>query len=209
MDQKNNKLNDNTKEYFSKSKDKLIESHNLMLSTVTSFSDEDNLITLSMDNLQEIHEVNISDKLLISHGKKEIENRLLRLVNQAIFKSSINAANQAKKAVSSKELDKIISKESQGIKDSIEMVKKNIDQSLKNISSMTNSVVSKSGNLTLVISGTRMITSINISEEYLSEKNKLAIENELKETVNKAMQENLKEIQGLMKIHEDEFNKKI
>jgi len=209
MDENRYSINDRTKEYLLISKDKLIQLHNIILSTTSTYSDEEILITLSMDNAQIIHSINLSDNLLSSYGQGEISNQILRLINQAIFKSSINGVNEVKNALSLKELAKIISNESQGMKDNLESLNKNIEQSRQALSLITKSVISESGNIKIVISGSRMILSLSISDEYLSQKNKSMIETEIMSTLNKVMREIQEEIREIMKKNEEEFNKNI
>jgi DNA-binding protein YbaB len=197
--------NDQTKEYFLKSKGELIQLHKIMQSTIDIYSDENKLITLSIDNAQTIHSINLSDNLLCSFNHKDICNRIIRLINQAIFNSNINGINEAKNAISLKELEKIISNESQGIKDNLDSLNKHIERSRQELSLKTKSVVSEGGNIKIVISGSRMILSLSISDEYLSEKNKSMIETEIMATLNKAMREIQEEIREVMKINEEEF----
>jgi DNA-binding protein YbaB len=206
MDQEKYFPNDRTREYFSKIKDKLTQSHNLMSSTNNSFSDKEKLITLSIDNFQIIHTINISEKLLVSYEKGEICDRLVRMINQAIIKSSINGVNEAKNAVSPKELTEIISNENRDIKENIELLNKNIEKSFAEYFEKTKTVFSKSGNIKLVISRNRIIQSLTISDEYIKTKNKLLIETELLETVNGVMGEIMDEIQRLIKKNNDEIN---
>jgi len=196
MNQKEYSLNDQNNEFLSKSIDGLILLQKNMQSTINTFVDKGQ-ISLTMNNMQIIQSLTISEKLLLASDKTIIRDRLLRLINEAILSSSINGANAAKNTISYQEYNEIISNEDHEKAENIEVIRKNIAQMYKIISSIRKTVDSKSGKISVVMSGASVIKTLSISDEYLSPKNKEIIETELLETVNRAIREIREEIQQL------------
>jgi DNA-binding protein YbaB len=208
MDHNKLSLNERTKDYFSRSKEKIIQSHNNWVSTINSFSNEDGQITLTMDNTQIIHSINISEKLLVDSNKKELFDRWTRFINEAIIKAGKNAAREMQNAISAEEYGKILSDEKKEIQDQFELLIKKNNLSIQRLSSIKRTVVSASGNVTIIIFGNRIIHSIFITEECFSKGNN-TIEKELMETVNKALREVMESVQGSIKRNEEDLNKTI
>jgi len=196
MNQKEYSLNDQNNEFLSKSIDGLILLQKNMQSTINTFVDKGQ-ISLTMNNMQIIQSLTISEKLLLASDKTIIRDRLLRLINEAILSSSINGANAAKNNISYQEYNEIISNEDHEKAENIEVIRKNIAQMYKIISSIRKTVDSKSGKISVVMSRASVIKTLSISDEYLSPKNKEIIETELLETVNRAIREIREEIQQL------------
>jgi DNA-binding protein YbaB len=209
MEQNKISLNERTKEYFSRSKENIIQSHNKWISAINTFSDEDGQITITMDNTQIIHSINISEKFLVTSDKKEIIDRLTRSMNKALRQAGINAAKEMRHSVSPEEYNRIVACEKKEVKEQIELLSKNNTQAIQEIFTRKRAVVSEKGNVTVIIFGNRMIHSLTINEEIMTMKNKSIIEKELVETVNKAMQENIEEIQETVNRNEEEFYKTI
>jgi DNA-binding protein YbaB len=204
MDQKEYSQKDRKKEFLSKSMDELALFQENILSKIITFVDKEQ-ITLTMNNLQIIQSLKISEMLLLAPEKKIIRERLARLINEAILTSSINVANAAKNAFSYQEWHEIISNEEHEVKENIEGLGENISPMLQVISSMRKAVVSKSGKVGVVISGARVINTLSINDDYIVPENKALLETELVETVNRAMREIQEEIQVLLKNNEEKI----
>jgi DNA-binding protein YbaB len=204
MDQKEYSQKDRKKEFLSKSMDELALFQENILSKIITFVDKEQ-ITLTMNNLQIIQSLKISEMLLLAPEKKIIRERLARLINEAILTSSINVANAAKNAFSYQEWHEIISNEEHEVKENIEGLGENISPILQVISSMRKAVVSKSGKVGVVISGARVINTLSINDDYIVPENKALLETELVETVNRAMREIQEEIQVLLKNNEEKI----
>jgi DNA-binding protein YbaB len=204
MDQKEYSQKDRKKEFLSKSMDELALFQENILSKIITFVDKEQ-ITLTMNNLQIIQSLKISEMLLLAPEKKIIRERLARLINEAILTSSINVANAAKNAFSYQEWHEIISNEEHEVKENIESLGENISPMLQVISSMRKAVVSKSGKVGVVISGARVINTLSINDDYIVPENKALLETELVETVNRAMREIQEEIQVLLKNNEEKI----
>jgi DNA-binding protein YbaB len=208
MDQKNSSLNEHSMEFFLKSRDKLIHSYSVMSNTINTFSDdEEKSLVFAIDNSLTFHSIKISDNIFNMNGKKEIIDRITKLINRAIIKSGINGAKEAKNVFSSKEFSEIISNENQEIKESINKIQEKIMRSFKQLSLITKTIVSDSGNISIVISGDKMVKSISICDEYLSSKKRSIFEKELLGSLNTAIQEIQKEIEILFNKNEEEIYK--
>jgi DNA-binding protein YbaB len=207
MDKNNALLNECTRDYFLKTKEKIIHSHNIAANRIHTYSDEEKYIILTIDSSLNFRSVNISKKLFTNCDKKGIIDRMIKIINRAIIKSSIMGADEIKKAVSSKEYEEIISKENQNIKEGIEIIQENYIQSIKQLSIINKTIVSDSKIITLVISGNKLIKSISINDDYFSPQKIPLLETELMQTINKAIQEIQKEIQIIFNMNEEEVNK--
>jgi DNA-binding protein YbaB len=109
---------------------------------------------------------------------------------------------------STEEYGKILSDEKKEIQDQFELLIKKNNLSIQRLSSIKRTVVSASGNVTIIIFGNRIIHSIFITEECFSKGNN-TIEKELMETVNKALREVMESVQGSIKRNEEDLNKTI
>jgi DNA-binding protein YbaB len=196
-------LNSRTKEYLTKIKDLFSIMQNRTLSSINTFSDNENNITITMDMSQKIHSIDISENLLDAFGKKEICHRLTQAIDNAIFNSGIRSLVEIKDGLSPKEALEIIDNESQEVK---EKLSRDITQLVRELPYITHSFVSISGNISFAISGIKTIRSIKINDEFLCKKNKAIIEKELMETINHAIHKSQEEIQGRFMEIEKEYS---
>jgi DNA-binding protein YbaB len=209
MEQKRYALNDRSKEYFSKTKENIIRSHNNWLSTIHTYSYEENLMSLTMDNTQMIHSISISEKLFSKYNEREISERLHRFLNDAIIQAGKNAVKEMQNSISPEELNNILSQEDAEVKKNYELLMKKNNQTIQELVSINRTINSPNGNISLVILGNRIIRSVEISKRIFTEDSRNNFEKELMETVNKALQEVIEEIQGLFNKNEEEFNQNI
>jgi DNA-binding protein YbaB len=107
--------------------------------------------------------------------------------------------------VSPDEQGNIFSREKPGVLESIERLRKSADLSLIELGSMRKYINSKSGNIKLVISGAKIILSLEINRDFLSSKNKNILEAELRDSVNAAIQEVENDIGKIIKSVEAGF----
>ena len=197
------------KEYILASKNRLGQLSDVMLSTISQFTDGEKLIYLSMDNLQNIHSISFSENLFLSYKENEIIDRITRLINYAVFITGRKGANDVKNVVSLPEFDISISNEANEIRDNFELLRKNTDKTLNKLLSINRTAISNCRNIQLNINGTRTIQAMTIKKEYLCLQNKEIFETELKNIINAANREIQMEIQELMEKNEEEFVKNL
>jgi DNA-binding protein YbaB len=149
--------------------------------------------------------ITIADILLDSPDKQEVAAQLCHRINQAIQISNRDTMNALKGFVSPDEQGNIFSREQPGVLESIERLRKSADLSLIELGSMRKTVLSKSGNIRLVISGAKIILALEINRDFLSSKNKNILEEELRDSVNAAIQEVENDIGKIIKSVEAGF----
>jgi DNA-binding protein YbaB len=199
--------NEHTKEFFLNAREKIIRSKNAASGRIGSYSDEDKSMVFTIDYSLNFHSVDISERLYTLCIKSEIIERMVKIINRAIIKSSMMGADEVKKAISTKEFADIMSTENREIQEGIANSQDNFMRALKNLSNQTKTVASDSGNISLVITGDKMIKSLSISDEYLSPENRTLLEQELLHTLNRAVQETQKDLQSLLTKTEEEMKK--
>jgi DNA-binding protein YbaB len=199
--------NEHTKEFFLNAREKIIRSKNAASGRIGSYSDEDKSMVFTIDYSLNFHSVDISERLYTLCIKSEIIERMVNIINRAIIKSSMMGADEVKKAISTKEFADIMSTENREIQEGIANSQDNFMRALKNLSNQTKTVASDSGNISLVITGDKMIKSLSISDEYLSPENRTLLEQELLHTLNRAVQETQKDLQSLLTKTEEEMKK--
>jgi DNA-binding protein YbaB len=199
--------NEHTKEFFLNAREKIIRSKNAASGRIGSYSDEDKSMVFTIDYSLNFHSVDISERLYTLCIKSEIIERMVNIINRAIIKSSMMGADEVKKTISTKEFADIMSTENREIQEGIANSQDNFMRALKNLSNQTKTVASDSGNISLVITGDKMIKSLSISDEYLSPENRTLLEQELLHTLNRAVQETQKDLQSLLTKTEEEMKK--
>jgi DNA-binding protein YbaB len=199
--------NEHTKEFFLNAREKIIRSKNAASGRIGSYSDEDKSMVFTIDYSLNFHSVDISERLYTLCIKSEIIERMVKIINRAIIKSSMMGADEVKKTISTKEFADIMSTENREIQEGIANSQDNFMRALKNLSNQTKTVASDSGNISLVITGDKMIKSLSISDEYLSPENRTLLEQELLHTLNRAVQETQKDLQSLLTKTEEEMKK--
>ncbi len=202
-------LSDQTKEYMKKVAEKSLSFKRAMESKVNHVKDENNYIQISIGGDQRIQSITLADILLDSPDKQEVAAQLCRRINQAIQVSNRETMEAMKGVISPGEQVEIFAQEQPGVLEKIELLRKNAGLSLTELGSMRKTVLSKSGNIRLVISGAKIILSLEMDRGFLSSKNKKAIEDELLDCVNTAIQETENEISRIIKSVEAAFYERI
>jgi DNA-binding protein YbaB len=200
---------DRTIEFILKTKEKLLKLQNNLISTIRSYSDENKLFELAMDNIQVVHSIIISDRLFEQLEKMKNIDMMVRLINRAIVESSLIYANDLSGVIIEKEVDDILSNESQGIIDSLKELHTGIEKSHKELSLINRTYNSSNGDITLMVAGDRMIKTLTISDDYLTVEKKSKLENELKEVINFALHDIIMEVRNIMSTNEEEYLQKV
>jgi DNA-binding protein YbaB len=205
MDRIKHSLKERTKKYFSNTKEKLLLSHNKWITAINSYSDEDGNITITMDNAQILHSIDISEKLLINIDKLDIIKRLTQLINKAIIQTGKLAVREVQDAISTDEYEEIVSEENIEVRNQMELLNRNNNQSVQDMSSKLIKINSIGNMVAVIVYGNRLIHSLDINKEGFSLNNKSRIEKELMETINEAMHQVLIETQEIITRNEEEF----
>ncbi|MBN1439782.1 MAG: YbaB/EbfC family nucleoid-associated protein [Anaerolineales bacterium] len=199
-----NPLNEKTQEYFHQTKEKILLSCGGWKSAINTFSDDNGLIALTMDNSQIIHSMRISDKLFDGYEKNEIQEHIIHLINKSIIRAGENAVKEMQKAISEKEFTKILSNERELVKEQIEVLLKKNDCSVQQLSLKKKTHYSSSGKIIITISGNKLVQAITIMGDLLKKEKKDILEREIIETINEANQKIMEELQEAIKINEEE-----
>jgi DNA-binding protein YbaB len=209
MNQQKHTMAARTKEFISVSREKIIQSSTCWISTIQTYSDAEGLLSLTIDNTQILHSINLSEKLFTTFKKQDILVRLTQFINKAIIHAGRNAARDMQNVFSAKEFMEMLSLENREVRDHFEQLIKRNNQSVQELALIKKTINSESGNTTVIVFGNRMIHLITINDEFFSIKNKSLIEGELLGAVNKAMREIIEEIRVKINKNEEEFNKYI
>jgi DNA-binding protein YbaB len=181
-------LNVRTKKLLSDKK----ENMNIIIANldadILNISDENKYINLSINGKQRILSLEIANILLNSSDKAEVIHQIKQFINRGIAITIEREARKINSVISYEELIQTILPEQRKILEYIELLRGELKMRLHDAKDIEKRVESKSGNIAIVISGALAITTLFISEDYLWEKNKKNIENELIESVNNATQ---------------------
>jgi DNA-binding protein YbaB len=198
-------LDEQRKGYLTGVNEKILHLRSDMDSRINYVADENNFITLSINDKQVVLSLDISDILLNSSDKREVSDQLLRVINQAIQKTNKNIMTELREVISLSEINEIISHEQERVVNTIEIFRNNIIKTIQELGSINRSVDSRSGNIHLVMSGVKILQSLEISNEYLSSNSKKILEEELIDILNRGLQEIQDEIAKRLKECENEF----
>jgi DNA-binding protein YbaB len=181
-------LNVRTKKLLSESKAKMNINIDNLEADILNITDENKYITLSINGKQKILSLEIANILLNSSDKAEVIHQIKQFINRGIAITIEREARKINSVLSYEEIIQSILPEQIKILEYIELLRSELKKRLHDADDIEKKVESKSGNITIVISGALAITTLFISEDYLWGKNKNNIENELIESVNIAMQ---------------------
>jgi DNA-binding protein YbaB len=209
MEHRDNILNEQTKIYISNAKEKFSKMNDSLESEIIIVEDDNKYIKIKINGKQQILSINISDILFNTKNKKEVIVYLTREINHAIQKSKILSIEKLGNLFSPNEYSEIVSKEQEAIKGSITKVEKDMNELVQGLLYRQKSAPSKSGKILITITGAGIMQSLEISDEYLSMKNKDNIEIEISETLNTLTRDNLIFINEVIENIGKEFDKNI
>jgi DNA-binding protein YbaB len=194
MERKQYKLNKRTEEYFSVIQEKIRENADNLESKIYHFEDENKYVGISFNGKHTLFAINISEPLLLKKNAQETTIYLMKFINRAFKNSTMNSIMDMMKLIDPQEFAKIISSDTPEVVNRIKEIENKIRKINLDCIEKRKSAVSGSGNIKIEMAGIGLITSLEMSDQYLSADKKGKIEDELIETINGLLKENIKDI---------------
>lgn len=205
MEQQPWKPNRRTSEYLSRLQGRLEQAKDLLGTRVYAVQEENGCIKLSIDNNQKILTLEISDALMESPDEQETNRRLSGILNRALLVASLDNMDEWRQLISADEWEDILSQEDQKIGENLAFCMGQADQVFHEMASLRKTYTSRSGMIKINMVGEQDYLEIEIREGYLTVKNKKRIEEEIKETFNRMMQERQDEMIGMLRDWESQI----
>jgi DNA-binding protein YbaB len=170
--------------------EKVAKSGCLARETTHALEDDCGYIRVRINQRQEILALDISRSFLRTANSGELADRLRKTVNRAVQQTNLHLANELFHAVNFDEWNEILSIGKTGATDIYRPVRDKFHELLRELAVKTSSFASRSGAIRIVLTGGNAIQSIAIREERVTEKNKISIEQEIIETINRGIRVN-------------------